>query len=86
MSADVVPFPLARRRDLIQRQAAWFCDQGERAAESNLWRLLQVQRDALLRRGVDPPVVEREVQALEAAIRAAATRLVYAPRPGGGAA
>lgn len=69
--ATVLPFPLARRQTFIRRQANWYLGQGEGAAERNLRRQLQVQRDTLTRRGVDPPRALAETAALEAAIRAA---------------
>ena len=81
--AQVLAFPLARRRDLIRRQASFYADQSPRAAETNLTRQLQVQADTLLRKGVSPEVVKAEVAALQGAIRAEVWRLVLAP---GGAA
>jgi hypothetical protein len=71
----VVPFPLARRRDLIRRQAAWFVEQSHRAAERNLARQLDVQRETMRRRGVSARTAEAEIAELEAAIRARARRL-----------
>jgi len=68
--ADIVPLPLARRKALILRQGAWFAEQSPHAAEINLQRQIQVQRDALTRRGVAPDVVARECRELESAIRA----------------
>ena len=79
-SAEIIPFPLAHRRLLISRQAQWFVEQSERAAERNLSRQLQVQRETMLRRGVDPTRAEAEVRALEALIRATAWHIVSAPR------
>jgi hypothetical protein len=81
--AKVVPFLLARRRWLILRQAEWFAEQSPSAADANLQRQVQVQRDALLCRGVDPDAAERECRALEVAIRCQVWRLVLTP---GGAA
>jgi len=81
--AEVVPFPLARRRGLVLRQAEWFAQQSPAAAEANLLRQVQIQREALLRRGVDPCVVERECSGLVGAIRAVVWALVLTP---GGAA
>lgn len=79
MSAKVIAFPLSRRRDLIRRQAVWFARQTARAAEANLFHHLQVQRDALLSKGVDAAEVEREARALEGEIRAEVWRLVITP-------
>lgn len=81
--AEVLAFPLARRRDLVRRQAEWFCGQSHRAAEANIFRQLQVQRNTLLAKGVDPVTVEREVRALESAVRAEVWRLVLTPEVGG---
>lgn len=72
--AKVIPFPLARRRDLIERQAAWFCEQNHRAAEASLRRQLQIQRETLLRKGVDPERVEQQCREMEDAVRVAARR------------
>lgn len=82
MSATVLPFPLARRAALVARQAHYLAGMRPRAAEHNLFRQLQQQREALLRRGVDPNTVEREVRELEAAIRAALVAACYTPRAG----
>lgn len=82
MTALVVPFTLSRRRDLIRRQASWFLEQGHRAAERNLSRQLDVQRTALLSKGIDPERVDGEVRALAAAIRAEVWRRVLAPEVG----
>jgi hypothetical protein len=81
--AEIVPFPLARRRAYIMRQALWFANQRHKAAESYLRHQLSIQADALTRRGVAPARVKAEVTALEAAIRIQATRLMLTP---GGAA
>ena len=81
--AQVLPFPLVRRRDLIRRQARFYADQAPRAAEKNLGHQLQVQADALLRKGVEPEAVQAQVEALQGAIRAEVWRLVLTP---GGAA
>lgn len=72
--ADILAFPLARRRALIRRQAAWFVEQGGRAAELNLSTQLQRQRDVLVRKGIDPLVIATEILELEAAIRAEVAR------------
>ena len=74
MSAVVLPFPLAARRDLVLRQAAWYCEQGYSAAEKNLRRQVDVQHQTMLRRGVDPAVAADECRSLEWAIRETARR------------
>jgi hypothetical protein len=51
------------------RQATRIAELPGHAAEPYLSRQLQMQRDALLRKGVDPAIVEQEIGSLEAAIR-----------------
>ncbi|MEP6968407.1 MAG: DUF6074 family protein [Pseudomonadota bacterium] len=66
---------MARRRDLVLRQAAWFAEQGARAAEVNLSRQLKIQRDVMVRRGIAVEAIELQLSRLETAIRSEATRL-----------
>jgi len=80
--AEVIPFPPSRRRDFIRRQAEWFLDQGARSAEANLHHQVQVQRETMLRRGIDPVRVDRECSELRAAIRGEVWRLVLTPEAG----
>ena len=76
--ADILPFPLARRVDLIERQAHRFLYLGRRrSCKSTLAAQLHIQREALLQERLDPASVEREVAALATAIRAAAWRLTF---------
>ncbi len=75
--AQVISFPLARRIGLIRKQANWYLAQDTTAAaESNLRRLLEVQRQALTSKGVAPADIEAEIVQLEAAIRSAYRRLL----------
>lgn len=80
--AEVIAFPLARRRDLVRRQATWFVDQSHDAAEANLARQLERQRDILTRKGADPVRLDQEIRELESAIRAEVWRLVLTPEVG----
>ena len=68
--ATVLAFPLARRGRFIRKQASWLAGMSDRGLERTLWSQLQLQRDALLNKGVDPRTVDVEVGALERAIRA----------------
>lgn len=77
MSANVLPFPLARRLDLIHRQADYALCLKPESAERHIERQLQCQADALSRRGVAPGVIRREILSMEAAIRAAMWRLTF---------
>ena len=77
--ADVVPFPLARRRDLIARQARWFSAQKHQAAERNLQVQIEVQAETMRRRGISEDRIADECRALETAIRARIGRQIIRP-------
>ena len=83
MSAAILPFPLARRHDLIKKQAEVFVRSAPRAAENLLAHALETQRQALLRKGCGDRDADDQVVALEGAIRAEVWRIVLPP---GGAA
>jgi len=77
MTATVVPFPLARRLDLIHRQAEYALCLKPEKAEQHIARQLQCQADALHRRGVSDDIIALELKAMEAAIRAAMWNVVF---------
>ena len=72
----LVPFPLARRRAFIERHARLIATMRPELGERYLDRQLQIQFENLQRRGFDARIIEREVIALDAAIRAALCRAV----------
>jgi hypothetical protein len=71
MIANVIPFPLSRRVAFGWRHADIINGLEPRSAERHLAHQLEVQREALERRGVDPERIDREVASLERAILAA---------------
>ncbi|QOZ17434.1 hypothetical protein XI02_22270 [Bradyrhizobium sp. CCBAU 21365] len=77
VTAAVIPFPLARRLHLIQRQAEYALCLRPEKAEQHIQRQLQCQADALVRRGVAPDLIQRELAGMETAIRAAMWRLTF---------
>lgn len=81
--AVVLAFPLSRRVRLIRRLANRISDMSARGAEQTLFCQMQIQRDALLSKGVAPATVDQQVRSLEGAIRAELWRIVLLP---GGAA
>jgi hypothetical protein len=72
----VVPFPLARRCAFVERHARLIATMRPDAGERYLDRQLQIQFENLQRRGFNVQVIEREVTALDAAIRTALWRTV----------
>ncbi len=80
--AEILAFPPARRLGFVRRQAAWFVEQSHEAAEANLARQLDLQRETLLRKGVDAGRLAAEIRDLESAIRSEVWRLVLTPEVG----
>ena len=81
--AEILPFPLTRRRAFIRRTAARIADAAPKTGEKLLAHALRQQAAAMTRRGIPDGVVDRECRALECAIRAELWRVVLQP---GGAA
>jgi hypothetical protein len=76
MSATVIPFPLASRRAMIDRQAKYATDLGPDAAERHIQHQLKIQADAMRRRGVDEGLVGRELRCMESAVRGLMERAI----------
>jgi hypothetical protein len=70
-SGTVIPFPLAHRRAFIDRHARLISTMRPEAGERHLDRQLSIQAENLRRKGILANTIEREVAALEAAIRGA---------------
>lgn len=66
----VVPFPMTRRVIVKNLARQLFCYRPE-TVERTLGSQLEFQRQSLLRKGVTPDAVKREIAALEHAVRAA---------------
>lgn len=77
MTAVVLPFPLARRLDLIDRQARYALCLKPEKGERHIQRQIKTQVEALRRRGVADDVIAREVAGMEAAIRSGMWRLTF---------
>jgi hypothetical protein len=69
--ATVLPFPSVRRHALIRRQAAYIATLSGQAGDRHLRHQLRIQALAFERKGVSSEHIEREMLALERAIRAA---------------
>ena len=69
MTAVVVPFPIANRRAFIQKQADHATCLNPDAAARYLNYQLQVQCDAMRRRGVAEDLIARELKCMERAVR-----------------
>jgi hypothetical protein len=69
MSATVFPFPIVRRHGFIRRQAEHAASMNPDSSARYVEYQLQVQRDAMRRRGVADDLISRELTCMEAAIR-----------------
>jgi hypothetical protein len=70
MSCEIVAFPCVRRTGYVRKLAWMMAHYRPEAAERTLAAQLNAQSGAMLRRGLAPEVVERELRALELAVRA----------------
>jgi Family of unknown function (DUF6074) len=82
MSALVVPFPLTRREDFIQRHARYAASIRPEAAERYFERQLEHQADVMLRYCIASSVVSNELRSMNSAIRAAMWTVVLQPTGG----
>jgi hypothetical protein len=69
MTAIVVPFPMANRRSLIVRQALYAAGLNPDAAERHIRRQLNIQCQAMRRKGIAERLITREINCLERSIR-----------------
>jgi hypothetical protein len=74
--AEMIPFPLASRRMMIERQARYAAELNPDAGERHIRQQLQIQADAMRRRGVGEDLIARELQCMETAIRVLLLRAV----------
>jgi hypothetical protein len=66
----IVPFPSASRIGYIRKLAGMMACCSARGGEQSLAVQLRAQQQAMLRRGLAPEVVDRELRSLELAVRA----------------
>jgi hypothetical protein len=80
MSASIVPFPIAKRIDLIHSVARRMLELPPDRAERHLEFSIDRQARVLRRRGIDQEVVDREVAAFVAAVRTEIWHRVLSPQ------
>jgi hypothetical protein len=74
--AQVMPFPLSRRRPFVARLAAQIASRPMDAGEAHLLQQLARQHEVLRRKGVPERAIDRELRSLTAAVRAELWRLL----------
>jgi hypothetical protein len=65
----MLPFPILRRRGFIEKQAVHAACMNPDASARYIEYQIQVQRDAMRRRGIAEDLIARELKLMEAAIR-----------------
>ena len=76
-TCEILPFPATRRVGYISNMARLLASYRPDAAERTIATRLTVQRQAMLRRGIRPDVVESEAYMLEYALRAALSNVMF---------
>jgi hypothetical protein len=67
--APIVVFPLARRLGQIRNQARSMACRPDDTAERYLARYPEIQRETLVRRGIDTEIMNEQCRDMEVAIR-----------------
>jgi len=80
MTVTIFPFPILHRHGFIEKQAAHAASMNPDASARYIEYQIQVQRDAMRRRGIAEDLIARELKLMEAAIR---RELVQALSTGG---
>jgi Family of unknown function (DUF6074) len=85
LSAKLIPFPIGRRRELVQRIAlAMKRKPSNEAANGYLASQMTIQARVMSRKGMEMGVMRKQLHALEAAVRAELWRLIFGtPSPDG---
>lgn len=83
MTAAVIPFPAARRVDLVASIARRALELPPHAGEQHIRRSVDLQATVMRRKGVSEDLIEREKAALDSAVRVLIWDAVLAPRKGG---
>jgi hypothetical protein len=84
-SATILAFPIAARRDLVDRIVAQMLARSAEDAEECLRQHVMCQERTLFRKRVPPEAIARELEGLRGAVRAGLWRAVFgAPSRGRG--
>jgi len=71
MTAVIIPFPIARLRVFIQKQADHVASMNPDAGVRYIERLMEMRGGAMRRRAIAEELISRELKCLETAIRVA---------------
>jgi hypothetical protein len=80
MSAALIPFPTARRRDLVAGIARRALELSPAAGEQHIRRSLELQATVMRRKGIAEDLIVREAAGLDVAVRMLIWDAVMMPR------
>lgn len=80
MSSVIIPFPAARRHDLVHSIARRSLQLHPAAGEQHIRHSLKLQATVMRRKGVAEELIARDIAGLDGAIRALIWTTVMAPR------
>lgn len=83
MTAAVIPFPIARRLDLVQSVARRMLELPPDRAERHFEFSLERQAKVMRRRGIAQAAINQELTTFAAAVRALVWENVFFPQEGG---
>jgi hypothetical protein len=66
--ANILPFPILKRSGFVAKQARYIATVREHKQHRELERLVQLQRDAMRRRGVPDDWIEQEIAGFRASL------------------
>jgi hypothetical protein len=69
MSAAILPFPIIRRYNFIARQVSRVSELNAYSRERHIHLQLQIQADAMRRKGIADSLIARELKSMEFAVR-----------------
>lgn len=80
MTAEVIPFPAARRVDLVRSVVRRALELPPHAGEKHIQRSIDLQAIVMRRKGIPEDLIAKESEALEGAIRRLVWDSVMSPR------
>lgn len=80
MSAELHPFPISRRIDLVRSVARGMLSRAPDQAEQHLQSSADRQAMVLRRRGIEQAIINREISAFVSAVRAEVWHRVMTPQ------
>jgi hypothetical protein len=82
MTGQIIPYPAARRHQLVSSIARRSLELGAVAGERHIARSLELQGTVMRRKGIAEHLIVRETRALDSAVRAQMWNAILLPKRG----